>query len=196
MTPFTRDRVLPAFGFLAGFVVLATVAAVLILPKDKPATVATVGGPFTLTSQEGKTVTEKALEGHPSLIFFGYTHCPDVCPAALSQMSALFKALGPDEKARAFFVTVDPQRDTPVVMKDYLSSFDPRITGLTGTPEAISKVETEYKVYAKAVPDKDGTYSMDHTAVTYLMDKDGNFVGAFDLDRPTPQAAAELKQYF
>lgn len=196
MSPSTRNRLLPFFGFLLGFVVLAAIAGALLLPHGGERGSSGVGGPFSLTDQNGKTVTQQALHGQPTLVFFGYTHCPDICPATLSEISAVFKALGPNEAARAFFVTVDPQRDTAVVMKDYLSSFDPRITGLTGTPDAIKSIESEYKVYAKTVPDKDGTYTMDHTAITYLMDKNGAFVSAFNLDQPAKQAAAELKGYF
>lgn len=192
MSPFVRDRVLPFFGFLGGFLILAWIAMLVLAPHSKGG----VGGPFKLTTPDGGTVTEKVLQGHPTLVFFGYTHCPDVCPATLAEISSLFKALGPDEPVRALFVTVDPERDTPVVLKDYLTSFDPRITALTGTPEAIKAIGREYKVYAKAVPDKDGTYTMDHTAITYLMDKDGRFVGAFNLERPAKEAAAELKTYF
>ena len=200
MSPFVRTRLLPAAGFVAGFVVLATALTLVLLARGGGNAGSGVGGSFALTSQDAATVTQTALAGHPTLVFFGYTHCPDVCPATLSEISSVFKALGSDpaaqREARALFITVDPQRDTPVVMKDYLSSFDPRITGLTGTPGEIKGVESVYKAYAKAVPDADGTYTMDHTAITYLMDKDGNFVGAFNLDRPAPQAAAELRQYF
>lgn len=200
MTPFVRDRVLPVAGFLAGFGVLLAIGVYVILPHGGDRAGASVGGPFALISQDGATVTEKALDGHPTLVFFGYTHCPDVCPATLAEITSVFKALGEDaaakDQAKAIFITVDPQRDTPVVLKDYLSSFDPRITALTGSPEAIKSVEREYKAYAKAVPDKDGTYTMDHTAITYLMNKKGEFVGAFNLDRPAKDSAAELKRYF
>lgn len=197
MTRQTRNRVLlPLAGFAAGVVVVALVIGVFMLRGgDSQGGTAAVGGPFALLSQDGKTVTQQALKGHPRLVFFGYTHCPDVCPATLSEISSVFKALGPEAKAKAFFVTVDPQRDTPVVMKDYLSSFDPHIVGLTGSPEAIKKIEDDYKVYAEAKPDKDGTYTMDHTAITYLMDKNGLFVSGFNLDRPPAEAAAELKRF-
>ena len=196
MTSSNRRLLLPLAGVVAGFVVFALVAGVFMMRgDDSQGGTAAVGGPFTLLSQDGKPITQKALEGQPSLVFFGYTHCPDVCPATLSQISSVFKALGADLKAKAFFVTVDPQRDTPVVMKDYLASFDPRITGLTGSPEAIKKIEDDYKVYAEARSDKDGTYTMDHTAITYLMNKNGLFVSGFNLDRPPAEAAAELKRY-
>ena len=194
MNPTVRTRILPFAAVFLGFVALAAVAVAMLLPRAGQGG-ATIGGPFALVSQDGKPVTEAVLDGHPTLVFFGYTHCPDVCPATLSEISSLFKALGPSAEARALFVTVDPQRDTPQVLKDYLESFDPRIQALTGTPEQIRKMEAEYKVYAKAVPDQDGTYSMDHTAITYLMDKRGRFVGGFNLDRPAADAAAEIKRY-
>ena len=196
MTSFVRYRALAFAGIIVCFALIGFAAAKLLLPHVGADGGSGVGGPFALTNQDGSTVTQTILRGHPSLVFFGYTHCPDVCPATLAEISSVFKTLGPKDEARAIFITVDPERDTPVVMKDYLSSFDPRITGLTGTPAQIKAVESEYKAYAKAVPDKDGTYTMDHTAITYLMDKDGNFVSGFNLDRPANEAAAELRTYF
>ena len=156
-----------------------------------------IGGPFTLTDENGKPITETALKGHPSLVFFGYTHCPDVCPTALFDMSEVLRALGPDAgRTAALFITVDPERDTPAVMKDYLSSFDPHLRGLTGSDAAITAVEKEYRVYAKKVPTGQGDdYSMDHTALVYLMDKEGRFVAPFNLKRRPEESAAELRKY-
>jgi protein SCO1/2 len=155
-----------------------------------------IGGPFQLTDQSGQTVTEKSLQGRPSLIFFGFTHCPDICPTSLFQMSEVLRAMGPDaSRVNAYFVSVDPERDTAEAMKTYLQSFDPNLKGLTGTPEEVSKVIGEYRVYAKKVPLKDGDYTMDHTAVIYLMDRDGQFVAPFNLNRTPQEAAAELKKY-
>lgn len=191
-----RTRLLTLIGLGLGALALAVVTGVVVLPHSGGQRGSGIGGPFTLTSDKGQPVTEAALKGHPTLVFFGYTHCPDVCPATLAEISAVFKALGPDPRAQALFVTVDPARDTVPVMKDYMSSFDPRIVGVTGSPEAIRQVESAYKVYAKAGPQQDGNYTMDHTAITYLMDKNGEFVGAFNLDRPAKDAAAELKGYF
>jgi len=157
---------------------------------------AAIGGPFQLTDQSGQTVTEKSLQGRPTLIFFGFTHCPDVCPTALFEISELLHAMGNDaDRVNAYFVSVDPERDSKQAIKDYLSSFDPHLKGLTGDPEAIAKVLSAYRVYAKKVPLKDGDYTMDHTALTYLMDRDGKFVAPFNLDRPPEVAAAELKKY-
>jgi protein SCO1/2 len=159
-------------------------------------TTAAIGGPFTLTDQTGTTVTEKSLQGRPSLIFFGYTHCPDVCPTSLFDMSEVLRAMGKDaDRINAYFITVDPERDTVAAMKDYLTSFDPHLKGLTGDPQSIAKVTSEYRVYAKKVPLKDGDYSMDHTALVYLMDRDGKFVAPFNLKRTPQEAAADLKHY-
>jgi len=157
---------------------------------------AAIGGPFALTDQSGQTVTEKSLQGKPTLIFFGFTHCPDICPTSLFEMSELLRALGKDaDRVNVYFISVDPERDTVPVMKDYLSSFDPHLKGLTGDPATIAKVLTAYRVYAKKVPQKDGDYTMDHTALIYLMDKSGNFVAPFNLKQTPEAAAADLRRY-
>src|ERR1700759_5141880 len=157
---------------------------------------AAIGGPFQLTDQSGAPVTEKNLQGKPSLIFFGFTPCPDVCPTALFEISEIMRAMGKDaDRVNAYFISVDPERDNAAAMKDYLSSFDPHLKGLTGDPASIAKVLTAYRVYAKKVPLKDGDYTMDHTALTYLMDRDGHFVAPFRLDRKPEAAAADLKKY-
>jgi protein SCO1/2 len=160
------------------------------------ATPAAIGGAFQLTDQSGQIVTEKAMEGRPTLIFFGFTHCPDVCPTSLFEMSEILHAMGSDaDRVNAYFISVDPERDTEAAMKDYLSSFDPHLKGLTGDPEVVAKVLSEYRVYAKKVPLKDGDYTMDHTALVYLMDKEGKFVAPFNLKRTPEEAAADLKKY-
>jgi protein SCO1 len=163
---------------------------------SKVAQPAAIGGPFQLTDQNGKTVTDKNLKGKPTLIFFGYTHCPDVCPTSLFEISEVLRAMGKDaDKVNAVFISVDPERDTPAAMKDYLSSFDPHLEGLSGDPAETAKVITSYRVYAKKVPTKDGDYTMDHTALIYLMDRDGRFVSPFNLKRTPEEAAVELKRY-
>jgi protein SCO1/2 len=155
-----------------------------------------IGGPFQLVDQTGQTVTDKNLKGKPTIIFFGFTHCPDVCPTALFEMSEILRAMGDDAKrVNAFFVSVDPERDTPPIMKDYLSSFDPNLKGLSGSPQATAEIVSGYRVYAKKVPLKDGDYTMDHTALIYLMDRDGRFVAPFNIKRRPEDAAADLKKY-
>ena len=163
---------------------------------SKVAQPAAIGGPFQLTDQNGRAVTDKSLKGKPTLIFFGYTHCPDVCPTSLFEISEVLRAMGKDaDKVNAVFISVDPERDTPATMKDYLSSFDPHLEGLSGDPAETAKVITSYRVYAKKVPTKDGDYTMDHTALIYLMDRDGRFVSPFNLKRTPEEAAADLKKY-
>jgi protein SCO1/2 len=157
---------------------------------------AAIGGPFQLTDQRGAAVTEKDLQGRPTLIFFGFTHCPDVCPTSLFEISEILRAMGQDaDRVNAWFISVDPERDNAAAMKDYLSSFDPHLKGLTGDPAAVQKVITAYRVYAKKVPLKDGDYTMDHTALIYLMDRDGRFVAPFNVNRKPEEAASDLKRY-
>ena len=157
---------------------------------------AAIGGPFQLTDQAGQIVTEKSLQGRPTLIFFGFTHCPDVCPTSLFEISEVLRAMGSDaDRVNAYFISVDPERDTDAAMKDYLSSFDPHLKGLTGGPDAVAKVISGFRVYARKVPLKDGDYTMDHTALIYLMDRDGHFVSPFNLKRTPEEAATDLKRY-
>jgi protein SCO1 len=193
----TAQILLMLAGFLAG---VASIVLVVILVSGRDpvpsAGAAAIGGPFSLTDQNGRTVTDKDLRGHPFLVFFGFTHCPDVCPTSLFEISEVLGRLGPDaQKVSALFVTIDPERDTPAAMKDYLSSFNPRVVGLTGDPAAIAAVAKEYRVYVKKVPLDNGDYTMDHTALVYLMDKDGRFVTPFNLKRTPEDAAADLRRY-
>jgi len=186
-----------AAAFLAGLALCFGVVLIVAGRLSSPvAQIAAIGGPFKLTDQNGKVITEQDLKGHPFLVFFGFTHCPDVCPTTLFEVSEVMRALGPDaERARALFITVDPERDTPAVMKDYLSSFDPHLSGLTGDPAEIAAVAKAYRVYFKKVPLDEGGYTMDHTAIVYLMDKTGRFVSPFNLKRPIEAAAGDLRRY-
>ena len=190
-------RPLIVFAAFAGSLVVGLVVVLWLLGGLRGATApAAIGGPFQLTDQTGQTVTEKSLVGRPTIIFFGYTHCPDVCPTSLFEMSEVLRAMGKDaDRVNAYFVSVDPERDTRAVMKDYLSSFDPHLKGLTGDPAAVAKVLSAYRVYARKVPLKDGDYTMDHTALIYLMDRDGHFVAPFNLKRTPEEAAKDLKRY-
>jgi protein SCO1/2 len=190
----TQAKILAVLvAFLAGSLTVIA-AIVMIIPRHSTQS-SSVGGPFTLTDQNGNTVTDATFKGEPFLVFFGFTHCPDVCPTTLYEMSEVLKRLGPDaKKTAALFVTVDPERDTPEKMKQYVSSFHPRIFGLTGTPAQIDAIKKEYRVYSKKVPTKDGDYTMDHTAVVYLMDKNGRFVAPFNMARSADEAAADLQK--
>ena len=190
-------RPLVIFVAFAGSLLIGLVIMLWALGGLRSVTApAAIGGPFQLTDQAGQTVTEQNLKGKPTLIFFGFTHCPDVCPTSLFEISEVLKAMGKDaDRVNAFFVSVDPERDTAAAMKDYLSSFDPHLKGLTGNPEAVAKVLSSYRVYSKKVPLKDGDYTMDHTALIYLMDRDGRFVAPFNLKRTPAEAATDLKRY-
>src|SRR4051794_32769707 len=188
-------RPLVVIAAFASSLVVALVVVLWLLGGLRGVTApAAIGGPFRLTDQAGQTVTEKNLQGKPTLIFFGFTHCPDVCPTSLFEMSEVLKAMGGDaDRVNAYFISVDPERDTSEAMKDYLSSFDPHLKGLTGSPDAVAKVLSAYRVYARKVPLKgEGDYTMDHTALIYLMDREGHFVSPFNLKRTPEEAAADL----
>lgn len=197
MSPRTARLLLALGAFLAGLVFFS--AIVFIVTGRSPAPVAlqsSVGGPFRLIDHNGSPVTDQDMKGRPFLVFFGFTHCPDVCPTTLFEVSEVLRALGKDgDGMRALFVTVDPERDTPDKLKDYLSSFDPRLIGVTGDEAAIKAMEKAYRVYAKKVPLEGGNYTMDHTAIVYLMDKDGRFVAPFNVKRRPAEAAADLRRY-
>ncbi|QLH73622.1 SCO family protein [Rhodopseudomonas palustris] len=190
-------RPLVVIAAFAGSLIVGLVVVLWLLGGlQKISAPATIGGAFRLTDQNGQVITEQSMKGKPTLIFFGFTRCPDVCPTSLFELSQVLGAMGPDaDRINAYFVSVDPERDTPQSMKDYLSSFDPNLRGLVGTPEATEKIEKAYRVYAKKVPLKDGDYTMDHTALIYLMDKSGNFVSPFNIKRKPEEAAADLKRY-
>jgi len=191
-------RLLLALGaFVAGLVLFSAIVFIVTGRSPAPITMpSAVGGPFKLVDQNSQPITEQDLIGHPYLVFFGFTHCPDVCPTTLFEVSEILRKLGPDAKnVRALFITVDPERDTPAVLKDYMSSFDPRVIGATGDSAAIMSVEKTFRVYAKKVPLDGGGYTMDHTAIVYLMDKAGRFVAPFNMKRRPEEAAADLKRY-
>jgi len=190
----TQRLILPFLVFALGLAALGATAVLTLGPQSNQAT-ASVGGAFTLVDQNGSTVTDRTFLGKPHLVFFGFTHCPDVCPTKLFEISEALRATADKGRdLRALFITVDPERDTPDVLKSYLGSFDDRIVGLTGDRAAIDAAVKAFRAYARKVPLKDGDYTMEHTALVYLMGKDGRFVGAFNLDRPPEQAAQELIQ--
>jgi protein SCO1/2 len=197
MSPRTARVLLVFCAFVAGLM-LFTGAVFLVAGRGglPPAPLASaIGGPFELVDQEGRTVTERDLKGHPTLLFFGFTHCPDICPTTLFEVSEVFRALGEKQNIAGYFVTVDPERDKPDVLKIYLQSFDPRLRGLGGSPDAVAAMLKTYRVYAKKVPTDGGDYTMDHSALVYLMDKEGRFVAPFNLKRKPEEAAADLRPY-
>jgi protein SCO1/2 len=157
---------------------------------------AAIGGPFRLTDQNGEPFSDQDLRGKSFLVFFGFTHCPDVCPTTLFDISEIMRNLGKDaDRTAAVFITVDPERDTPAALKEYLSSFDPHVHGLSGDLADIAAVAKAYRVYYRKVPLEGGDYTMDHTAIVYLMDKEGQFVSPFNMRRTADVAAAELRKH-
>jgi len=192
-------RFLVATGAFVAGLILCTAIILLVTGRTTPPSlpqVAAIGGPFSLTDHNGRTVTDRDLKGRPFLVFFGFTHCPDICPTAMFEISEIIKKLGPDgDRMRALFITVDPERDTPEALKAYVSSFDPRIIALTGDEASIAAMTKAYRAIYRKVPLKDGGYTMDHTAIVYLMDKEGRFVSPFSLKRTADAAAAELRKY-
>lgn len=171
-------------GLVIGGVLALALLSLSIVPGQTSRTAqysgkALVGGPFTLTDQTGKRVSEKDFLGRNMLVFFGFTHCPDICPSGLQVMSAALAKLG--DKAKdvvPVFITLDPERDTPEKLGDYLKSFDPRFVGLTGSKDEIAATAKAYRVFYQIVPDEKvaGEYSIDHAAIIYLMGKNGEFV--------------------
>jgi protein SCO1 len=192
---------------IAGFLIGSLLGAVILIltsaptgPRVESSGKALVGGPFTLVDQTGKTVTERDFRGKYMLVFFGFTHCPDICPTELQVMAASLDELGPKaEKIVPIFITLDPERDTPEVVADYVKNFDPRFVGLTGSPEAVAAAAKAYRVaYSKVKPEgstDDQNYSVDHSALIYLMGPDGKYVTHFTFGTPAPKMAATLRKY-
>src|SRR5580765_6999198 len=154
MTSRTSQILLIISAFVTGLVVFSVVFLYATGNFGSAGTGSSaIGGPFKLTDQNGNTITDADIKGRPFLVFFGYTHCPDVCPTTLFDVSEVMRALGPDAgRTGALFITVDPERDTPEVLKDYLSSFDSHLHGVTGDPAKIAEAEKAYRVYAKKIP--------------------------------------------
>jgi protein SCO1/2 len=195
MSPVSRRLLLPGLVLVIGLVLIGAASWVTFAGREPGAPAASaIGGPFQMTSQENRPVSEADFKGGPTLIFFGYTHCPDVCPTTLFEISELLRKMGPDKNVRALFVTVDPERDTPAIMKDYVSSFDKRIVGLTGDRASVDAMLKTYRVYSKKIPGTGDDYGMDHSAIVYLMDRQMRFVNALNLQQPE-QAAREIGKY-
>jgi len=154
-----------------------------------------IGGPIRLTDQDGKPFDSASLAGKPFAVFFGFTHCPDACPTTLSEMARTEDEIG--EPAKGFttlFVTVDPERDTPPVLKEYVSNFGGNTIALSGTPEQVAEVAKAYRVFYKKVPTSDGGYTMDHTAVLYLMNREGQFQDVVAYSEEHERYVAKIKK--
>ncbi len=187
----------PAFiygivGLVVAVLVLGTGAFVWL---NQGGTASLVGGPFTLVDGSGRQVTDRDFRGKYMLVYFGYTFCPDACPTTLNEVADALDHLGAKaDRLQPIFVTVDPSRDTPSVMRRYVAAFTPRLIGLTGSDEQIAKVAREYRVYYAKHPTGPGPndYAMDHSSVLYLMGPDGRFIAPIRADEDGSQMAAEL----
>src|SRR5260370_6779781 len=183
--PGGSSRFVLVAAVLAGLVILGAGVFLALGLRDNPRGAAgtvlasAIGGPFRLTDQNGETVTDADLKGKWSLVYFGYTHCPDACPTALNDISIALEDLGTKRDAvRPVFITVDPERDTPDALKAYVTSFDAPILALTGTAEAVAQAAKSYRVYYAKHPLPDGRYEMDYSTLIYVMNPDGRFVAS------------------
>jgi protein SCO1 len=192
-----RRRILVQVAGFLGFaaVALGIVYAVSLHGVDhRVPAITSIGGPFTLVDDTGATVSEKTLAGKPCAMYFGYTFCPEVCPTTLLDLSRWIQKLGSDaDKLNYVFVTVDPERDTVKLMHAYLSSFDKHIRGYTGTPAEIAQIAKDYRVYYKKVPSDDGSYTMDHSSIIYLMGPNGKFATVIHYQEDDASAIRKLK---
>lgn len=200
-----RGRLLTVI--VAGFLIGAmggTAALLLTRGASNPNVTTTgkalIGGPFALVDQHGKKVTDQDFRGRYMLIFFGFTHCPDICPAELQVISASLDELGPKAAdVVPIFVTLDPERDTPEVMADYVKNFGSRFVGLTGSPAEIAEAAKVYRVafskFENKGADDSGDYSIDHSALAYLMGKDGEYITHFPYGTPAAKMTEALRRY-
>ena len=190
-------RTLFVAAAVVGAVALGAVAwfGPVLMQHGTPSAAFEIGGPFVLASSKGGVVDSKTLQGKPYAVFFGFTHCPEVCPTTLNDMSNSLAALGDAAKDfRVFFITVDPARDTVEAMKDYVANFDPRIDALVPTEEQLTQLVSDFRVYHAKVPTSDGGYTMDHTASIFLFDRSGRFAGTLAYGEAADAKEAKLKR--
>jgi len=199
--PANPRRLVLVAAVLGGLVILGAGVLFGLAYRDTPRGAAgtllasAIGGPFRLVDQHGNTVTDADLKGRWSLIYFGYTHCPDACPPALNDIALALAELGAMREAvRPVLTTVDPGRDTPEILKDYVASFDAPILALTGSPEEIARAAKAYRVYYAKHAEPGGDYSMDHSSVIYVMDPEGRFTASFTHQNAPEEIAERLKK--
>jgi protein SCO1/2 len=203
--PPANRRTPPRFALLAivlaGLLVVAAGVLLAVALRETPRGAAgtalanAIGGPFHLIDQNGKPISDADLKGKWQLVFFGYTHCPDTCPTALNEISLALDQLGAKRRdIEVVFITVDPERDTPDVLKSYVQSFDAPIIALTGSPDAVAQAARDYRVYYAKHARPDGEYDMDHSAVIYVMNPEGRFTATFTPDSTADAIAQRLQK--
>jgi protein SCO1/2 len=171
-------------------------AAQVIKPAAQTMAGADIGGPFSLVDQDGKTVTDKDFAGQWTLVYFGFSYCPMICPTELQKIAKALNDMGPaGEKIQPIFITTDPGRDTPDVMKKYVEQFHPRLIGLTGDAEQVKSVQRTYRVYAKKIQTEENTeYTMDHSSFIYLMNPEGKLVSIYRTTDTADFIAADITE--
>ena len=189
---------------LALWIALGLFAAVVVVllwrqsepqPSVTQSSLGTIGGPFTLVGTDGKPFASSRLNGKPAAVFFGFTHCPDVCPTTLARLSKLRRDLGKGDDALSIvFISVDPERDTPAEVGTYLKLFDTPVVGLTGTTAQIDQVKKQFGVYSRKVDQPSGGYSVDHTATVMLLDGDGKFVATLSPEEGNAVALDKIRR--
>lgn len=185
--------------FIAPIIILILMYAIftftLVLNKANAAQNIKINSDFELFDQNNKKIKKFNLLGSPTVLFFGFTYCPDVCPTTLQSLSVLIDKLGKDKnKIKFYFVSIDPERDTPAVLKDYLSSFNPKINALTGKQKDLDVLIKSFYIYAKKVPLDNNNYTMDHTASLILIDKNTSFVGTITYEEKNKVALEKLQK--
>ncbi len=194
-----RTLILAGLGVTLG----AAIAGIGVLTSEAPnrtpqiLNVAGVGGPWTLTDQSGKTRTEKDFNSVYKLVYFGFTYCPAICPTELQKTAQAYKELPDDiqDRIQMLFVTVDPERDTQKVLKNYTALFHPKLVGLTGTAEQVEAIKGQYKVYAAKAPEGD-SYTMDHSSYIYFMSPDDKLIALFKTTQSADEIEAFIEKYF
>jgi protein SCO1/2 len=183
-----------ALSVLAGLLVWRE-ASLMGTSESSGISTASIGGPFKLIDQNGHVRTDKDFHGHFVLLYFGYTFCPDVCPTTLALMASSLGKLGAQSaRITPVFITIDPARDTPAVLKTYLSSFGPNFVGLTGSQADVARIAQAYRIFYQKHPLAGGTYAMDHSSVIFLVDPSGRFVKFYDDDIGAAALADDLKK--
>jgi len=194
----TRSHRLRPLLFLSLALALAACSGAA---EDPPLKGASIGGPFTLTNQDGRQVTERDFAGKYRIMYFGFTHCPDVCPMDLAVIGQALRRFEKSDPARAarvepIFVSVDPERDTPAVLKDYVGAFHPRLVGLTGTPEQVADMVRSYGAYgSKGDPTAGGGYNVNHSRIAELIGPDGKPIALLPYEKGADAVAAELGRW-
>jgi protein SCO1 len=195
INPFLLSLILFIAGVAAG-VIWMYLPVSQTTPGTQTSGKALIGGPFSLVDTDGKRVTDRDFHGKLMLVFFGYTHCPDVCPAELQTMAEVVDKLGAEANAVApVFISVDPARDTPEALASYVKSVSPRITGLTGTLDETASAAKAYRVYFRKAGGGPDDYTVDHSAFVYLMDRDGNYLTHFTFNTTADAIAAVIKKH-